>query len=788
MQLKHGFLISRFAQDMAKGHTQLEFWVKSDAEIAKLVVCHQEPVFFVADNQTSLAIATLNTHFMQYRYQALDLLNFSYEKVNGFYFKTMKQAQRASALLQEQNIDVLEASIKLLDRFLMERFICGGVCFVGDPIVKNGYIEYHNVQMKASSYTTHLSPVSLDIECSEKGHLYCIGLDCAQDSRVIMIGERPVARENKINIQWVDNEKALLYALNDWFAIFDPDLIIGWNVIDFDFRLLSKRAAFYRVPLTLGRGKKPIYWRENQDKKGFVTVAGRGVLDGIDTLKNASYSFYSWSLESVAQQLLGEGKTIDKNLDKMTQINHLFMYDKCELAAYNLQDCILVNRIFDKTHLLAYLMERSRLTGIELERIGGSVAAFTHLYLPRLHRAGFVAPSLKGHDWISSPGGYVMDSKPALYDSVLVLDYKSLYPSIIRTFFIDPLGLIEGLREPIKTNTVPGFRGAVFHREKHFLPKMIEQLWQARDEAKSKGEKAFSQAIKVIMNSFYGVLGSSGCRFFDNRLASSITMRGHEIMKTTKDLIESKGYQVIYGDTDSTFVSLKGAYDTLQADEIGQSLVRFINHWWVEYLAQHFQIKSKLEIEYEIHYSRFLMPKIRGQERGSKKRYAGLVKRANGEQKMIYKGLETVRTDWTLLAQSFQQALYEKVFAGEKIEDFIRQTVNDTLRGNNDDQLIYKKRLRRKLSEYEKNIPPHVKAARLADSFNLQQGRALQYQYGGSIEYVMTLEGAQPVQYRTCAYDYQHYVDKQLKPIADGILPFIGKDFEQIIGMQLGLF
>ncbi|MGU3846977.1 DNA polymerase domain-containing protein, partial [Vibrio diabolicus] len=88
----------------------------------------------------------------------------------------------------------------------------------------------------------------------------------------------------------------------------------------------------------------------------------------------------------------------------------------------------------------------------------------------------------------------------------------------------------------------------------------------ARDVAKKNNEKAFSQAIKIIMNSFYCVLGSSGCRFFDTRLASSITMRGHEIMKQTKVLIEEQGYQVIYGDTDSTFVSLNRPYSKVEAD------------------------------------------------------------------------------------------------------------------------------------------------------------------------------------------------------------------------------
>jgi DNA polymerase-2 len=145
--------------------------------------------------------------------------------------------------------------------------------------------------------------------------------------------------------------------------------------------------------------------------------------------------------------------------------------------------------------------------------------------MPRMHRLGYVAPNLGDVQEAGSPGGFVMDSKPGLYDSVLVLDYKSLYPSIIRTFLIDPAGLAEGMRHPGDADSVPGFLGARFSRERHCLPAIVEQVWQGREAAKTQNNKPLSQALKIIMNSFYGVLGSSGCRFFDPRLASSIRMR-----------------------------------------------------------------------------------------------------------------------------------------------------------------------------------------------------------------------------------------------------------------------
>src|SRR5690606_15541014 len=112
---------------------------------------------------------------------------------------------------------------------------------------------------------------------------------------------------------------------------------------------------------------------------------------------------------------------------------------KPALAAYNLKDCQLVWQIFARAGLLEFAIERARMTGLTLDRNGGSVAAFENLYLPRLHRAGFVAPDIgDGYSAEKSPGGWVMNSRPGLFEHVLVLDFKSLYPSIIRSFCIDP--------------------------------------------------------------------------------------------------------------------------------------------------------------------------------------------------------------------------------------------------------------------------------------------------------------------------------------------------------------
>jgi DNA polymerase-2 len=393
-----------------------------------------------------------------------------------------------------------------------------------------------------------------------------------------------------------------------------------------------------------------------------------------------------------------------------------------------------------------------------------------------------VAPNASS-EHTASPGGFVLDSTPGIYDHVLVLDFKSLYPSIIRTFFIDPLGLALGVSGQLaEEQTVPGFLDAHFAREGHILPALIEQLWRQRDEAKACGDAPLSQAIKIIMNSFYGVLGTPGCRFFDARLASSITRRGHQILGRTRDYIEESGHRVIYGDTDSVFVWIQEAQTYADAQSAGRQLERDLNAWWRESIRREFDLESVLEVEFETHFKRFLMPTVRGSDKGSKKRYAGVVAGKEGDR-LVFKGLENVRTDWTRLAREFQEELYRRIFMQEAYEDYVKAVTARVLAGEEDQQLVYRKRLRRRLDDYQRNVPPHVQAARLSGERGLPVPAR-----GDWVEYVITTSGAEPAAQAQAPLDYQHYVDRQLAPVADGILGFVGSSFSALTDKQIGLF
>ncbi|WP_176257439.1 DNA polymerase II [Pseudomonas sp. R16(2017)] len=786
MDVQQGFVLTRHWRDTPAG-TEVEFWLATDAGPRRVRLPHQPSVAFIPAEQRGPAERVLADE-KNVELRPLALQDFEHRPVLGLYCQQHGQLMRLETALNRAGVDVFEADVRPPERYLMERFITAPVRFGGTPDADGVLTDAH--LKPAPGYRPTLRLVSLDIETTEQGELYSIALEGCGERQVYMLGA-PNGDGSAVDfdLEYCDSRTLILKRLNDWFARHDPDAIIGWNLVQFDLRILHEHARRLGVPLKLGRGGEEMQWREHGSRTHFfASAAGRLIIDGIESLRSATWSFPSFSLENVAQTLLGEGKSIDNPYQRMDEINRMFAEDKPSLAKYNLKDCELVTRIFAKTDLLDFLLERASVTGLPADRSGGSVAAFTHLYMPLMHRQGFVAPNLGTNPPQASPGGFVMDSRPGLYESVLVLDYKSLYPSIIRTFLIDPVGLIEGLRQPGDADSVPGFRGARFSRTRHCLPSIVARVAEGREQAKRERNAPLSQALKIIMNAFYGVLGSSGCRFFDTRLASSITLRGHEIMLRTRQLIEAQGHAVIYGDTDSTFVWLRRPHGQEEAAQIGRALVQSVNDWWRGHVREQYGLESALELQFETHYKRFLMPTIRGAEEGSKKRYAGLVTRPDGREEMVYKGLETVRTDWSPLARQFQQELYERIFRREPYQDYVRDYVRQTLAGAFDDRLVYRKRLRRTLDDYERNVPPHVRAARLADDYNAQHGRPRQYQNGGWISYVITLAGPEPLEARRAAIDYDHYITRQLQPVADAILPFVDDDFSTLVGGQMGLF
>lgn len=770
------FLLSREWRDGPDG-VEIVLWCRAPEAPVRVRMTGQEAVMFVPRGAL--------THAGRRVSRPLESLDG--EPVDALYFRSQRRMVEERQRLEDARVRTFEGDVKPAERFLMERFVTGALRIEGAATERDGVVFFDNPRIQRGEGVVPLSVLSLDIETDGlTGPLLSVALASRDFERVVVRGASParwnaeLAREK---VELVRDERQLLERACALIVELDPDVICGWNVTEFDLTVLEARARALQVPFAIGRAgeRARVLPGSSRARPSVARIPGRVALDGIATLKSATYSFELYTLEYVSQELLGRGKKIAHTGDPVAEIRRMHAEEPDKLAEYNLEDCRLTLDIFDAAGLLSFAIERARLTGLALDRQGGSVAAFDHLYLPRLHRRGVVAPDVgSATEDAPSPGGYVLDSSPGLYRDVLSFDFRSLYPSIIRTFRVDPLGLARPGDDP-----VAGEEGATFARDGAILPELIATLHDARSAAMAEGNAALSRAIKILMNSFYGVLGTPGCRFFDSRLPTSITRRGHAIIERARAFFEGQGYPVIYGDTDSLFVHVGagGSEDALRA--MGRKAAAEVTAVLAaEILAEH-RVESHLELRFESHYLRFLMPTTRGADRGSKKRYAGLVRDGSGGTRLVIRGLEAVRRDWTPLARRVQSELLRRAFEDEPFEAWLREVAADVQAGRLDHELVYRKRLRRDLEEYAggpgRGAAPHVQAARILDALEGETPR-------NAVEYLMTTRGAEPVGHLQGTIDHAHYLEKQLAPACDVLLPFLGTSFEKVAGAQTSLF
>ena len=288
-----------------------------------------------------------------------------------------------------------------------------------------------------------------------------------------------------------------------------------------------------------------------------------------------------------------------------------------------------------------------------------------------------------------------------------------------------------------------------------------------REKVKKEKDELTSYAIKILLNSMFGVMANPSFRFFNIDMANAITHFGQFLIKLTAEKIEEKGYEVIYSDTDSCFLKSK-LEDYKEAEKLGEKLAKEINIFFDEFIKNTYKTQNHLELEFEKVFKMFLMPKVRGSEAGAKKRYVGL-RVVDGKEKLEFTGMESRRRDWTDLAKKFQQELLDRIFHKKEVSNFIKDFVKDLKKGKYDDLLIYRKGIRKDIKSYAVNAQ-HVKAALKLDRIE-----------SNIIEYYMTTDGPEPIQKQTHPIDYEYYINKQLKPIADSVLLFFDKTFDGLI-------
>jgi DNA polymerase-2 len=700
----------------------------------------------------------------------------------------------ALRLLPGKGIRTYESDITPADQFLMSRKIHGAVRIRGEKTPGNHVDRiFMDPELDPDDYEPELTVLSIDIETDPgTNEIYAVSLFTGSTSRISRdLGTVFFSGPNSANdkIQSCGNEEELLKKFAGEVKKIDPDIITGWNTTDFDLPVIAERFSFHGLPLLIGRSEEPAKILPAEGKKSAaVIIPGRQALDALRLVRAGPERFTDYTLDTVAEAVVGEKKLIEAadGEDKLRQLANLKADNPEKFCLYCLKDAELVIRIIEKTGLLGLTVKKTRLIGAGIQKAWTSIAAFEYLYTESLHGRGMVAPS-PGVDAFPvgrAPGGAIIPPRPGLYNDVYLLDFKSLYPSIIRTFNIDPAGFVQAYGTASGSpEIITAPNGAAFPREQAILPELLDRFFENREAAKRAGDPIGSYVYKIVMNSFYGVLGSSGCRFAATELSGAITEFGQMLLRWSRQYLEEAGLSVLYGDTDSVFFCCP---ENTNDRSFGTETAEKLNRTLERYIRETYRVEPKLEIEYEKFYLKLFLPAARGGEdggnKGRAKGYAGLVSPGDPEEQpyIEVKGMEAVRSDWTQLAHEFQMKLLDMVFREAPVDGitaYLKETRQKLLDGKLDAKLLYTKHLRKPVRDYTKTQPPHVKAAALLPP-KKQQGR---------IRYYITMDGPQPAEELTAPIDYDHYLQRQLKPIAGDFSETLSRTSREKIDLTVKL-
>ena len=325
--------------------------------------------------------------------------------------------------LHRKGIPTYEADVRFAYRYLIDRGIKSALRIHGAarplaemaPDAARETVVFDEPEVEPARWTPQLTTLSLDIETDpEAQRLLSVALWGYGTREVLLLCPDAAARAAcPAAAVPCASEADLLATLCRRVRALDPDVVTGWNIIDFDVPVLIRRAAELQVPLELGRAPGAVRQRGSgrqradgsqpggpgpggTSKRRFsdsIFIPGRVVLDGIRLLRAVSYRLDSYSLDNAAREILGEGKTLG-GVDHVAQIMDTYSHDPERFVEYNLTDARLVIDILDKLDLVPFTAERSALTGMPPDRVGSSIAAFDFLYLSQLHLHGVVAPTV----------------------------------------------------------------------------------------------------------------------------------------------------------------------------------------------------------------------------------------------------------------------------------------------------------------------------------------------------------------------------------------------------------
>ncbi|MCQ4152996.1 MAG: DNA-directed DNA polymerase [Archaeoglobi archaeon] len=624
----------------------------------------------------------------------------SYEKVQvKFFGKTIpafivyaKHPQHVPKLREffSQFGDVREADIPFAYRYLIDRDLA---CLDGIRI------EGREIEGKLRSYEIEkVERVSREIP-----DLRILAFDCEMLSTFGMPDPEkdPIV---VISVKWNDekeevlqgSERAIIQEFARLIKEVDPDLIVGYNQDAFDWPYIRKRAEKLKIPLNIGRDGSSITFKGGRPK-----IAGRLNVDLYDIAMRITEVKIK-KLENIAEFL---GAKVDIEDIEAKDVSKYWEKDREKVFAHARRD--VIHTFMIAKELLPMHYELTRLIRLPLDDVSrmGRGRQVDWLLLSEARKLGEIAPNAGEAPMESYEGAFVIEPERGLHENVAELDFASMYPSIMIAYNVSPDTLASDGECFIAPEVGYKFR----KYPDGFFRRILKMLIEKRREIKSEMKKISEddpryrlldikqQTLKILTNSFYGYMGWAGARWYCRECAEATTAWGRHFIKTSAKIAQDLGFRVLYGDTDSIFVSKPG----LRLNELESEVEKLISE-----ISKQLPVQIELD---ELFKTIFFV---------EKKRYAGIT----ADDRVIVRGLEVRRGDWCELAKNAQKLVIEIILKErdpEKALNYIREVINSIREGKVklEDLVIYKG-LTKKPSKYEA-MQAHVKAAKKAEEVGI---------------------------------------------------------------------
>jgi DNA polymerase I/DNA polymerase-2 len=695
----------------------------------------------------------------------------------------------------EEVENTFEYNISFYKRFLMDYRIkpCSWIEVEGN-IVENKFdvdltIEAKEIKQLDENEEPQIKVLAVDtewVEIEDKEKLIMISLASEKLRKVLALSEWQGKQEF---VESYASEERLIKRFLEIVKQERPDIIVTYNGDGFDFLKLREKAKQLKIKFGFGIDGKELEF-VRRGRASAARCFGVVHIDEyvfVDKILSASLKSEILTLDEVASELIGEGK---KELEykqmvefwkERKELNRIAEYSMWDAHLTYLLSQILLPQIFSLSRLVGEIsFDTSRYTYSQLvEAYLMKKAVEDNVLIPNSPKTEEKESRMRE---LPYKGAVVVEPKKGIHENIAVMDFRSLYPTIIISHSISPELLNCGHEECKEKNTAPETRNHFCIKKVGFIPKHLKFLIDRRKELKEKMKKLPKDspqykildneqyATKIISNAMYGYFGFVGARWYKKECGEATAAWGRFYIRKIMQMAQEAGLEIIYGDTDSIFVKKEG----LNLKEIEEEAKKFVE-------KVNKELPGIIELEFRGVYTRGIFVAREKGESGAKKRYALLDLSGNLE----IRGFETVRRDWCKLAKETQRKVLEIVLKEkdpEKAVQFVTETIKRLKEGKVDiEELTIYEQITKPLNQYEQ-IGPHVKAAMKAR----EKGKIITE--GSIIAFVITKgsgsisDRAMPVEFVTRNdYDADYYIKHQILPAALRVLKALGYTEENIL-------